>query len=61
VDAIIVPWLWADVNMAVERQLFPLGSAKSEVRLTLKQAALKRLHFRRSACRTIAQKKPVAP
>jgi hypothetical protein len=23
VDAIFVPWLWADVNMAGERQLFP--------------------------------------
>jgi len=23
-DAIFVPWLWADVSMAGERQLFPL-------------------------------------
>lgn len=23
-DAIFVPWLWADVNLAGERQLFPL-------------------------------------
>lgn len=28
-DAIFVPWLWADVNMAGERQLFPLGSAEA--------------------------------
>jgi hypothetical protein len=27
VDAIFVPWLWADVNMAGERQLFPLKNA----------------------------------
>ncbi|THV16763.1 hypothetical protein [Rhizobium rhizophilum] len=33
-DAIFVPWLWADFNMERGRQLFPLGSAKSEVRLT---------------------------
>lgn len=26
-DAIVAPWLCADVNMAVERQLFPLGGA----------------------------------
>jgi len=32
VHAIFVPWLWADVNMAGERQLSPLGSAKPEVR-----------------------------
>ncbi|MFN3501461.1 MAG: hypothetical protein ACK4ZJ_04320 [Allorhizobium sp.] len=32
VDANFVPWLWADVNMAGERQLFPFGSAKPEVR-----------------------------
>jgi len=30
-DAIFVPWLWADVNMAGERQLLPLGSANLEV------------------------------
>lgn len=26
-DAIFVPWLWADVNMAGERHLFPLKNA----------------------------------
>jgi len=26
VDAIFGPWLWADVNIAGERHLFPLGS-----------------------------------
>lgn len=25
-DATFVPWLWADVNMAGERQLFPLAA-----------------------------------
>jgi len=31
VDVIFVPWLWDDVNIAGERQLFPLWSAVPEV------------------------------
>jgi hypothetical protein len=31
VDVIFVPWLWADVNMAGERQLFPHRSADLDV------------------------------
>jgi hypothetical protein len=29
VDAMFVPWLWADVNMAEERQLFPFAAVKT--------------------------------